>query len=317
DATTDLTRARLTLPHIAYLRVSEGCDRRCSFCAIPQIRGRQRSRPLGLLVAEAENLAGSGVKELCLVGEETTAYGRDLGPGKGRGIAQLLAALGRIDGLRWIRLLYAHPGSFRPELVAEIRDNEKVAKYVDMPIQHGDDEILKRMKRGTPASGIRRLVAGLRREVPGITLRTTVLVGFPGETERRFENLLALLEETRFERLGCFTFSREEGTAAHALRPRPAARVAARRRARVMALERRIIAERNTALVGRTIPVLIDRVAGNEAIGRSEGDAPDIDCSVRVRGAGLAPGTIAAVRVTGVRGYDLEGRARGAAGAGR
>ncbi len=317
DARTDLTRARLTLPHTAYLRVSEGCDRRCSFCAIPQIRGRQRSRPLPVLVAEAENLAASGVKELCLVAEETTAYGRDLGTGGRLGLAQLLSALGGIDGLRWIRLLYAHPGSFRPELVAEIRDNDKVVKYVDMPIQHGDDEILKRMKRGTPAAMIRRLVADLRREVPGITLRTTVLVGFPGETERRFENLLALLEEMRFERLGCFTFSREEDTAAHALRQRPAARVAARRRGRVLALERRVIAERNAALVGRTIPVLIDRAAGGEAIGRGEGDAPDIDCSVRVRGAGLKAGTIVQVRVTGARGYDLEGKVQSSAGARR
>ena len=307
----DLGRALLTLPHTAYLRVSEGCDRKCAFCAIPLIRGTQRSKPIEVLVEEARQLASTGVREISLVGEETTAYGSDLGMRYGEGIVELLGALGEVDGLHWIRLLYAHPGSFAPSLIDEIRDNDKVAKYVDMPIQHADDDVLKRMRRGTPADRIRAIVRDLRDEVPGITLRTTILVGFPYETERRFGRLLDFLEEARFERLGCFAYSREEGTSSYDFGSRIPSREAAERRRRVMTLQRRISKERNDALVGEVVPVLIDVIEGDEAIGRTEADAPQIDGTVRVRGAGeLTPGRLVSVHVDKAHGYDLEGTVR-------
>ncbi len=314
--TSDLGRALLTLPHSAYLRVSEGCDRQCAFCAIPLIRGTQRSKPIDVLVEETEQLAAAGVREISLVGEETTAYGSDVGLRYGEGIVDLLRNLARVEGIEWIRLQYAHPGSFKPSLIDEIRDNPKVCAYVDMPIQHGDDAILKKMKRGTPADRIRRIVADLRAAVPHVTLRTTILVGFPGETDASFQNLLELLEETRFERLGCFAYSREEGTSSYDLPGRVGARIAAERRRQVMTLQRRITRERNEALIGRTIPVLIDAIDEDGAIGRTEGDAPQIDCSVRVAGVDMEPGTFVPVEITATDGYDLEGKATSVAGAG-
>jgi len=313
-ATVDLGRALLTLPHTAYLRVSEGCDRKCSFCAIPGIRGTQRSKPLDVLLAEARQLAEGGVRELNLIGEETTAYGSDLRVGGvggwpyGEGIAELLRALSSIEQLRWIRLLYAHPGSVRPSLIEALRDIPRLVPYLDVPIQHGDDEILKRMRRGTPAASIRKMVADLRSEIPGITLRTTVLVGFPGETERRFQNLIELLEDACFDRLGCFAYSREEGTSAYELGSRVSSRQAAERRRRVMTLQREITARRNQALVGRVLPVLIDEVDGDRAVGRTEGDAPQIDCRVQVSDplrVSPVAGSFVEVRVTGTDGYDL------------
>lgn len=317
SATADLGRARLTLRHTAYLRVSEGCDRKCAFCAIPLIRGTQKSKPLDVLVAEARELARSGAVELNLVGEETTAYGSDLGMRYGEGIVELLRRLGGVRGIEWIRLLYAHPGSFRSSLVAEIRDNPKVVKYVDMPIQHFDDEILKRMKRGTPSARIRDLVAELRGEVPGIALRTTILVGFPGETEARFERLYEFLGEARFERVGCFAYSREEGTSSHDLGGRVPARTAAERRRRVMTQQRRIVRQRSKALVGSTVRVLLDSVGPSSGVGRTEADAPQIDCSIEVQGRGLRAGTFVDVTVEGTDGYDLKGRAARTAEAAR
>lgn len=307
---SDRGRTLLTLPHTAYLRVSEGCDRKCAFCAIPLIRGTQRSKPMAMLIEEARALAAAGVRELSLVGEETTAYGSDLGMPYGEGIAPLLRGLGEIPGIEWIRLLYAHPGSFKQSLVEELRDNPKVAKYVDMPVQHGDDSVLKRMKRGTPVAKIQATIDQLREEIPNITLRTTILVGFPYETERRFENLLAFLEASRFERLGCFSWSREEGTSAHAYGSRVSARAAAERRRRVMTLQRKLNNKQNKALIGTVQRVLVDTAEGKECVGRSEADAPEIDGVVyfespfRVR-----PGEFVDVRVEKTDGYDLVGHA--------
>jgi len=307
---SDRARTLLTMPHTAYLRISEGCDRQCAFCAIPLIRGTQRSKPIEVLLEEARALAANGVCELSLVGEETTAYGSDIGMAYGEGIAPLLRGLGEIPGIEWIRLLYAHPGSFKRSLVEEIRDNPKVAKYVDMPVQHGDDDVLKRMKRGTPVNRIRATIDDLRTEIPSIALRTTILVGFPYETDRRFENLLQFLEDSRFDRLGCFSWSREEGTSAYELGSRVSARVAAERRRRVMTLQRKLNNRRNKALVGTTQRVLVDTAEGSECVGRSEADAPEIDGVVyfespfRVR-----PGEFVNVLVERTDGYDLVGRA--------
>ncbi len=307
-ATVDLGRTLLTAPHTAYLRISEGCDRKCAFCAIPLIRGTQKSKPIAILVKEARELAARGVKELSLIGEETTAYGSDIGMKYGLGIVELLRALRDVKGIRWIRLQYAHPGSFRRELIEEIRDNPKVAKYVDVPIQHGDEEILKRMRRGTPREKMLELFRDLRAEMPDITLRTTVLVGFPYETDARFENLLDLLRQVKFDRLGCFTYSREEGTGSHGFGSRVPARVAAERRRKVMTLQRRIARERNQRKVGRVLPVIVDLVSGKDAYGRTEGDAPQVDGVVRIRGgAHLKPGSFVEVAIEKVVGYDLEG----------
>ncbi len=312
-ATVDLDRARLTLPHTAYLRVSEGCDRKCAFCAIPLIRGKQKSKPIEVLVEEARGLAAQGVVELNLVGEETTAFGSDLGMRYGEGIAPLLRALSEVDGIRWIRLLYAHPASFRPSLVDEIASNDKVVPYVDVPVQHFDGEVLKRMKRGTPPEKIESLIESLRARVPGIAIRTTIVVGFPGETEKRFENLYQFLGRAKFDRLGCFTYSREEGTSAFELAGRVPARAAAERRRKVMLLQRRVMRARHKALVGQTLPVLIDTVTRDGAIARTEGDAPQIDSKVRVKGEGLTAGSIVDVTVTGLDGYDLDAKVVGVA----
>ncbi len=308
-ATVDLDRARLTLPHTAYLRVSEGCDRKCAFCAIPLIRGTQKSKPIEVLVEESRRLASQGVVELNLVGEETTAYGSDIGMRYGEGIAPLLRALGEVDGIRWIRLLYAHPASFRPSLVDELASNEKVVPYVDVPVQHFDGEVLKRMKRGTPPEKIEALVETLRARVPGIAIRTTIVVGFPGETEKRFENLHAFLGRAKFDRLGCFTYSREEGTSAFELEGRVPSRAAAERRRKVMLLQRRVMRARHKALIGTTLPVLIDTVTKDGAIARTESDAPQIDSKVRVKGKALVAGSIVDVTVTGLDGYDLDAKA--------
>jgi len=305
-AEADLGRGLLTLPHTAYLRISEGCDRKCAFCAIPLIRGTQRSKPLDLLVEEAAQLSTLGVRELSLVGEETTAWGSDLGYAYGEGIAELLSALDDVEGIDWIRLLYAHPGSMKPSVIAALRDLENVVPYLDMPVQHGDDDILKAMKRGTPSEKIREVVRTLRAEIPEITLRTTILVGFPGETDERFESLLGFLEETRFERLGCFVYSREEGTSSYDLEGAVPAELAEQRRDRVMTLQRRIAEERNESLVGRPLDVMVDAASDESGLGRTEGDAPQIDANVHLTGAGLEPGAIVEARVTGTSGYDLE-----------
>ena len=234
--------------HLAYLKIAEGCGHGCTFCLIPQIRGKLRSRPLNTLVQEAENLAAAGVKELILVAQDTTAYGRDK-PG-GPGIAALLREVAAIDGFRWIRLLYGHPARITPELLAIMAANPRILPYLDIPIQHGHDEVLRRMGRGYGRRDILETVRRIREALPGATLRTTVMAGFPGETEAHFQTLADLITEVGFDHLGVFLYSPEAGTPAAAFRPQVPRREARRRARLLKAIQAKIVKARLKSLVG-------------------------------------------------------------------
>ncbi len=323
----DLGRALLTSPHTAYLRLGEGCNHVCAFCAIPKIRGKLRSKPLAVLVEEAGGLAALGCRELSLIAEDSTDYGKDLK--QGYGLSDLLVALGDVAGIRWVRVLYAHPATIDDRLIETMARVGNVAPYIDMPVQHGDAEILRRMRRGTSPERLRDVVGRLRAAIPGITLRTTILVGFPGETEARFRRLMDLLEELAFDRVGCFVFSAEGNTEAGRMRSTVPRAVAQERRAEVMAFQRRLLGRRHRARIGSTDEILIDAVeraaagSGALAVGRGVSDAPEIDGRVLVelpaagrgaerrtsngvgRGTTVRPGDFLSVRITGCRGYDL------------
>lgn len=303
---TDLGRLLLTCPHVAYLRVAEGCNHRCSFCAIPSIRGTLKSKPINVLVEEARGLASLGVKEINLVAEDTTDYGHEK---RDEPIFhKLLNKLGKVDGLEWIRILYAYPTRVSDALIDEIARNPKVVPYVDMPIQHISARILKSMRRNTSPERIREVIDALRDRVPGVALRTSVIVGYPGEADAEFEELYAFLEKVRFERLGAFLFSAEEGTAAFDLADPVPAEVAAGRLDRVMKLQQTFVEERNKSLVGTAMEVIVDAVfEKGGAIGRTHADAPEIDCSVNLTSRGqLAEGMIVTAEITGYNSYDLE-----------
>lgn len=305
----DSFRIRLTPRHYAYLKISEGCDNSCSYCAIPAIRGPFVSRPMDEILREAGELAAGGARELNLIAQDSTQYGMDL---YGRQcLHELLEMLSEIDSVRWIRLLYTHPAHFYPELTREIAGNEKVVKYVDMPVQHINDKMLGLMGRQITRSQVEELIQRLREEVSGLFLRTTVIVGFPGEGEREFNELLAFLEEATFERLGAFVYSREEGTPAAALRGRVPEPEKRRRLAEVMTLQQGITFRSNARLVGQTLEVLVDgpRENGQDGQGwlaRSYGDAPEVDGNVLVFGGSrLVPGEFKKVIVTHQEGYNL------------
>ncbi|MHC4943053.1 MAG: 30S ribosomal protein S12 methylthiotransferase RimO [Planctomycetota bacterium] len=302
---TDLGRSLLTAPHVSYLRISEGCNHRCSFCAIPGIRGKLKSKPVEVLIEETQALAGLGVKEINLVAEDSTDYGRDLSDRSL--LPELLERLGQVEGIRWIRLLYAYPSRVTEELMTEMARNPKVLPYIDMPVQHIHAPILKRMYRGTSPRMIRQVIDDLRERIPGIAIRTSVIVGYPGETEEAFCALCDFLDEVRFERMGAFLFSPEEGTAAYRLKNRVPEKKARERLGQVMILQRAIIQERNKSLVGAKEEVIVDtRHEDGLFLGRTRADAPDIDCAVWVRSKrNLKAGTILKVRITGFEDYDL------------
>ena len=305
----DATTPRLLTAKVpyAYVKIAEGCDMGCTFCAIPQFRGRHRSRPLADIVREVEGLAARGVQEAILVSQDTLAYGRDL-PGNGD-IGALLLALGDTR-MPWIRPMYLHPAHVNDRLVAAWA-RARVVPYLDMPIQHADDEILRAMRRAVTARRMRDIVAQFRAAIPGVTVRTTVLVGFPGETDAAFERLLAFVDEVRFDRLGVFTYSAEEGTPAPALPGQVAPEVAAERAARVQEAQDAIAWERATKLVGTETDVLVDGVSEDGAFaweGRTAGQAPEIDGVVYLRGLReFRAGHFARVRVVEVDGYELVG----------
>jgi ribosomal protein S12 methylthiotransferase len=300
---SDLGRALLTAPHTAYLRLGEGCDHVCAFCAIPKIRGKLKSKPAEVLVEEATALATLGARELTLIAEDSTDWGKDL-PG-GQRLADLLARLGAVPGLRWIRVMYAHPATIDDQLIAALGSVPNVAPYLDLPVQHGDDAVLRAMRRGTTAARIRDVVGRLRAAVPGIALRTTVLTGFPGETDEAFERLLALLDELAFDRVGCFTFSPEESTEAARLPGRVPHELAEERRGLVMAAQRRRLQRANRARLGLVEDVLVDAASGGRAVARSVRDAPEVDGRVLVHGGKPRAGEFLSVKITGVKGYDL------------
>lgn len=305
----DGARLQTTPSFFAYLRVGDGCNNCCAYCAIPKIRGPLRSREMESLVAEARTLAENGVRELVLVAQDTTLYGEDL-YGESR-LPELLERLCEIDGLAWIRLLYCYPEHITDRLLDVIAAQEKVLPYLDIPIQHCSGKVLRAMNRTGDAAWLKELIAHIRRKVPGMVLRTTVMTGFPGEGEEEFEELCDFIQEVRFERLGCFAFSPEEGTAAVDLPDQVPEEEKNRRRELVMEEQARIAGEYNEAQVGRIIPVLVesyDRYA-ECWFGRSPADAPDIDCKVFFtcpKGA-VKPGDLIRVTVTDSMDWDLMG----------
>ena len=307
DASTP--RLLATPRHYAYVKIAEGCDYKCAFCIIPTLRGKYRSRSHESIVTEAERLAAQGVKELLLISQDTTFYGIDRGD---RGaLARLLRALNRIDGLEWIRMLYLYPTTITDDVLGAMAESSKVCKYVDLPLQHASDPVLKRMKRPGTRAGYERLLDRIRQQVPGVTLRTTFIVGFPGETDADFAELESFVESVGFDHVGVFTYSHEEGTSAHGLPDDVPAAVKKRRQSGVMRLQRRIVERAHRSRIGSQVRILIDGPSAEHDLvlrGRLEGQAPEIDPQVYLTDCDpseLTPGQFIQAEVVGNRAYDL------------
>ncbi len=297
-------------PWTAYLKVSEGCDHGCTFCSIPLFRGKHRSKPIERLIVEAQNLVDQGARELILIAQDTTAYGMDLY--RELALPTLLEKLSEIEDLRWIRLLYCYPTMVTQRLIDTITSLPKVLPYIDMPLQHADDDVLAAMKRGGNRDLYVRLFDRLRAAMPDIALRTTFIVGFPGETDQAFDNLMSFIREVQFDRVGVFEYSHEENTPAFDLPGTLPKRLAKARRDALMTAQSEISASRNAAWVGRNLEVLIEGASGPcTYIGRSFRDAPEIDGSVLVESdEPLLPGSFTNVRITDAQTYDLRGAAQ-------
>ncbi|NDC73726.1 30S ribosomal protein S12 methylthiotransferase RimO [bacterium] len=307
----DTPRFRLTPKHFAYIKIAEGCNHPCAFCIIPQIRGRHRSRSVESVVAEARQLVAEGVKEINLISQDTTYFGMDtweqrpnprspVDSSRGTALTTLLRQLNAIPGDFWIRLLYTHPAHWSDELIKTIAECPKVARYIDIPLQHISDHMLGRMQRETSGQYIRNLIGHIRAGIPGIAVRTTFIVGFPGETEDDVEELCRFIQETKFERLGVFRYSQEEGTKAAKMEEQLATKLKDARYRRTMSLQREIAAEVSERFVGKTLRVLVEE----PGVARGEADAPDIDGRVYVP-RNLPVGEFANVLITGARDYDL------------
>jgi len=302
-------RLLATPSYMAYVKISEGCDYTCSFCIIPTLRGRHRSRSVDDIVSEARLLAERGVKEIVLVAQDSTRYGLDLGVRSG--LAPLLRRLGQIDGIRWIRIMYAYPATLNDEILDAIASEEKVVKYVDIPLQHASEPVLKRMKRPTGTANTLGLVERIRRKVPGVAVRTSFIVGFPGESEADFEELLAFVQSCEFDNVGVFTYSDEEGTSAFGLPEPVPQRVKESRRRRLMAAQKRISARRNRRRVGEMLEVLVEGVHPDTDLllrGRSPQQAPEIDGAVLINDGTAAAGEFVTCEITDSHPYDLVGR---------
>lgn len=297
----------LTTPkHFAYLKISEGCDRPCSFCSIPLMRGNHVSKPIERVILEARRLALLGVKELIIIAQDSTFYGLDL-YGK-RMLAPLLAQLAELEGIVWIRLMYAFPTGFPVDVLDQLNDNPKVCRYLDIPVQHASDPVLTSMRRGITSRDLRTLVETIRSRVSGITLRTTLIVGYPTEGDREFEELLQFVNEAKFDRLGVFTYSLEEGTTAFPLGDPIPEHVKEERRSAIMLAQQEISLAGNNALIGKTVKVLVDSYDGDVAIGRTERDAPEVDNEVLIHSSTRPPvGEFTSVRITDASEYDLVG----------
>jgi len=305
----DTPRVQTTPKHYAYIKVAEGCDYTCAFCIIPTLRGNYRSRDVDSIVAEAERLARSGVRELLLISQDTTFFGIDRGE---RGaLATLLRRLNAVDGLEWIRLLYLYPTTITDDVLDAMAECEKVCKYIDLPLQHASADVLRRMRRPGNRDAYDKLLARIRARVPDVTLRTTFIVGFPGETEQDVEDLLSFVRDTKFDHVGVFTYSHEEGTRAFDLTDDVPAADKQARRDKVMRLQKSIVAARQRARVEQTVRVMVDGPSPDSDLvmtGRLEGQAPDIDALVyfdQCDPSTLVPGTIVEAAITGARGYDL------------
>jgi ribosomal protein S12 methylthiotransferase len=291
--------------HYAYLKVSEGCDRTCAFCAIPDIRGRYISEPMENLVEEARKLAAGGVRELILIAQDLTLYGLDL-YGK-QMLPELVRRLTEIPELGWVRLHYLYPSDFPMDILEMMQDNPKICRYIDLPIQHISDKVLKMMRREHDGAGTRRLLADIRRMLPDAAVRTTVIAGHPGETEKEYRELLQFIGEYRFDRLGAFRYSHEENTyAALKYEDDVPERTKEKRVAGIMKLQQEISAARNASMVGREMQIIIDRREGLFHVGRSQHDSPEVDQEILVTGIkNIEPGTFIDVKITGSTEFDL------------
>jgi ribosomal protein S12 methylthiotransferase len=303
----------LTTPsYTAYIKIAEGCDRPCSFCSIPQMRGPYRSRAIASILNEARFLAGNGVREIILISQETTMYGTDLGLRSG--LSELLRQLVRIEGLYWVRFLYCFPSQIDNELLVTMREEPKICKYVDMPLQHVSGRILRSMKRGGNASTLKRLLYQIRQQVPGVTLRTSMILGYPGETDEEFSELCNFIEEVEFDRLGTFDYSDEEGTASHLLGDKVTARVIHHRRSSLMKLQAKISRKKNRQCVGRRYTLLVEGQSAETDLlwqGRLESQAPRIDGVVLINDVEGDPpelGEFRTVEITEALDYDFVGR---------
>ena len=304
----DTRRLVTTGGHFAYLKIAEGCDKHCTYCIIPKIRGDFRSVPMERLVKEAGELAEQGVKELILVAQETTLYGKDLYGEKS--LHRLLRELCRISGIRWIRLLYCYPEEIDENLIQIMKEEKKICHYLDLPIQHANDDILKRMGRRTSKNQLEEIIGRLRREIPDIALRTTLITGFPGETKEQHEELMEFVDEMEFDRLGVFTYSPEEDTPAAGMPDQVPEEVKEERKAEIMELQQEIVFDQAEAMIGREVLVMIEgKVADENAyVGRTYKDAPNVDGLIFINTeAELMSGDFARVKVTGALEYDLIG----------
>ncbi len=298
----------LTTPsHFAYLKIAEGCDRPCSFCAIPIMRGKHRSTPMEQLVSQAESLAAQGVKELLLIAQDLTYYGLDIY--KKRNLDELVNKLADVEGIEWVRLHYAYPSGFPMEVIETIKTHPNVANYLDIPLQHGSSKILKSMRRGITREKTTELINSIREISPEIAIRTTLIAGYPGETQEDFEEMREWVEEMKFDRLGIFTYSHEENTHAFNLEDDVPEEVKHARAEEIMALQSQISYEKNQKLVGKTLRVLIDKVEGGEFIGRTEYDSPEVDNEVHISAKTdyLRVGDFAEIKIISADFYDLYG----------
>jgi len=309
DYKHELVGERLTTTpsHYAYLKISEGCDRKCSFCAIPLMRGKHKSTPIENLVKESEKLASKGVKELILIAQDLTYYGLDLY--KERRLSELMTKLSNVEGIEWIRIHYAFPTAFPEDVLEVIRTNSKVCTYIDIPLQHVSDNLLSSMKRGTTMQKTKNLIKKFRQEVPGITIRTSLIVGYPNETEKEFQELLDFVEESKFDRLGVFTYSHEENTSAFDLNDNVPQEVKHQRAEELMDLQSSISYQLNQNRIGETYKVIFDRKEGDYFIGRTQFDSPDVDNEVIVNAQDfyVRLGDFANIKITKADHYDLYG----------
>ncbi len=298
----------LTTPsHFAYLKIAEGCDRPCSFCAIPLMRGKHKSTPMEQLVKQAGDLAAKGVKELLLIAQDLTYYGLDIY--KKRNLDELVNKLADVEGIEWVRLHYAYPSGFPMEVIDTIKNHPNVANYLDIPLQHGSTKMLKSMRRGITREKTTELIKAIREVSPEIAIRTTLIAGYPGETQEDFEEMRDWVEEMKFERLGIFTYSHEENTHAFTLEDDVPEEVKHARAEEIMALQSQISYDKNQSLVGKTLKVLIDKVEGGEFIGRTEFDSPEVDNEVRISSENeyVRVGDFVNVKIISADFYDLFG----------
>lgn len=298
-------RLTTTPKNYAYLKIAEGCDRPCSFCAIPIMRGKHKSTPIEDLIIEAEKLAAKGVKELILIAQDLTYYGLDIY--KKRNLAELLKELIKVEGIEWIRLHYAFPTGFPIDVLEVMKNEPKVCNYIDIPLQHISDSVLKSMKRGFGEEKINHLIKNFREKVPGMVIRTTLIVGYPGETEENFQELKQWVTDMRFERLGCFTYSHEENTSAYLLEDDVPEEIKMQRANEIMEIQSQISWELNQEKIGKEFKVIIDRKEGNYFIGRTQYDSPDVDNEVLINAEKnyIRTGDFAKVKITGAEDFDL------------